>query len=518
MGAGLPDLVARTPLSVRAKLLGAFLVLITLLIVFGLVGLEVLGGMNQRAEEFVALQRKSNAYRQLQHDTTTQLYSVASALLSPTEKSLDNALRYLNQFRYDLDRVRYVSKDEADLFERIRNRHEQLTDVVTRVVELTRAGSVYDALELRHVEGSPLADGIMRLTNEMVNRAEAQMVEKVDVNQRAYDLSRLVVIAFGITSIGLSFLMVYAISSSLTRPVVLMEQRLLQIANGDFSPRVDVPNKDELGTLAKHLNNMSDRLRELYQQIESASQHKSEFLANMSHELRTPLNAIIGYSEMLMENADGKDTSLVEVTDLEKIQVAGKHLLTMINDILDLSKIEAGKMEIASQPVELEPLIEEAIITVQPLADENQTVLNLELQQPLSSIFSDATRLRQILLNLLSNACKFTECGSVTLTANCREEPGSAWLQLTVADTGVGMTDQQISRLFQPFSQAEAGATSRLGGTGLGLAIVSKICERMGGSISVESAAGKGTTATVKLPYVSTQDPCVQDPWPVGSR
>ncbi len=508
----LPYFVARVPVPVRTKLLGAFIVILTLLIVFGLLGLMILSGMNQRVEEFVELQRKSVAYRQLQHDTTTQLYSVTSALLAPNERLLDGALRQLNQFRYDLDRVQYVSADEVDLFNRIRSKHEQLTDVVTRVVELTRVGRIYDALELRHVEGNPLADRILRLTNEMVNRAEAQMVAKIDVNQRAYDLSRLVVIGFGIGSIGIALTMVYAISSSLTQPVTLMEQRLLQIAGGDFSQRVNVPNRDELGTLAEYLNKMSDRLRDLYQQIEAASHNKSEFLANMSHELRTPLNAITGYSEMLIENAEEHDKTLVAVSDLEKIQISGRHLVKLINDILDLSKIEAGKMEFVSEQIELETLFKDVVSAVQPLADQNGTRLIFNLQNELGCMHSDPTRIRQILFNLLSNACKFTLGGSVTLHVRRYQNNNNTWLKLVIRDSGIGMTEEQISRLFQPFSQAETETAIRFGGTGLGLAIVHQLCEQMGGLISLKSTLGKGTTVTVDLPYASPKMSSIHSP------
>jgi PAS domain S-box-containing protein len=252
---------------------------------------------------------------------------------------------------------------------------------------------------------------------------------------------------------------------------------------------------------------------------EAANRSKSQFLANMSHELRTPLNAIIGYSEMLEEDASeaGQDQFL---PDLHKIHSAGKHLLTLINDILDLSKIEAGKMELYLETFDVRGVIEGVATTVQPLIDKNGNRLQLELNGDLGAMHSDVTRVRQVLLNLLSNACKFTEQGTITLSA-AREaaggDGGDGWLELRVSDTGIGMTAEQLDRLFQAFSQAEASTASKYGGTGLGLAISKRFCEMMGGSVAVESEAGMGSLFTIRLPALAPQamsDADEDDPLP----
>ena len=354
----LPRLVARAPFTVHTKLIGAFFAIVTLLIIFGLVVIQVLSGINRRSDELSQLRRKVAAFRQLQHDTTTQIYSATSALLSPEDRMLESALRQLNEFRYDLDRLQFVTQDEVELFERIRKEHEQLIQMITEVVELTRAREFTKANELRLTKTVPLADTLERLTNEMVNRAEADMEAKVDESNLAYRTSRWVVIGFAVGSIGLAILLGYAVSSSLMGPVKIMDERLRQIASGDFSRSIEVPNQDELGTLANNLNRMNVELRSLYQQIEAASRHKSDFLANMSHELRTPLNAIIGYSEMLTEDAEDRDQKGF-IPDLQKIRASGKHLLELINDILDLSKIEAGKVELFPETFNINALIEE---------------------------------------------------------------------------------------------------------------------------------------------------------------
>lgn len=232
---------------------------------------------------------------------------------------------------------------------------------------------------------------------------------------------------------------------------------------------------------------------------ETANEAKSQFLASMSHELRTPLNAILGYSEMLQEDAaDVGQAAFVQ--DLGKIHAAGKHLLTLINDVLDLSKIEAGKMELHLETFDVRSAVDSVATTVAPLIEQNGNVLHLDLADDLGAMHADGTRVRQVLLNLLSNASKFTERGTVTLRAERRAMPVGDQLVLGVTDTGIGMTPEQLGRLFQAFSQAEASTASKYGGTGLGLAISKRFCEMMGGEITVESTAGQGTTFTVRLP------------------
>ncbi len=232
---------------------------------------------------------------------------------------------------------------------------------------------------------------------------------------------------------------------------------------------------------------------------ESANQSKSQFLANMSHELRTPMNAIIGYTEILMEEAEEEDLDSF-VPDLKKIHAAAKHLLALINDVLDLSKIEAGKMDLYLETFELDPLVEEVISTIQPLADKNSNRLVIKRSQALGSIHGDMTKLRQNLFNLLSNACKFTHEGEVTLEIARRQNQGREWIFFRIRDSGIGMTPEQMGRLFQAFSQADQATTRKYGGTGLGLVITRRFCQMMGGDIKVESEPGQGSTFTFWIP------------------
>ncbi|WP_254511594.1 sensor histidine kinase [Anatilimnocola floriformis] len=250
-----------------------------------------------------------------------------------------------------------------------------------------------------------------------------------------------------------------------------------------------------------------DEVRQLYENLAlaheeaiAASQIKSQFLANMSHELRTPLNAIIGYSELMqLLAAKKKDTTFN--ADLEKINKAGKHLLTLINDILDISKIEAGRLSLEPQLFSVNQILDEMRETIEPLAAQNQNSLVFDCQANGALVNADPIRLKQCLLNLLSNACKFTRTGRVSLSVTQQREH----VVLEVADTGIGLTPEQIGRLFQPFTQADASTTRKFGGTGLGLAITKKLCEAMGGNVAVESTLGVGSKFRIELPACKSE-------------
>ena len=241
-----------------------------------------------------------------------------------------------------------------------------------------------------------------------------------------------------------------------------------------------------------------DEIQDKSRQLAEASQRKSQFLASMSHELRTPLNAIIGLTDMMVSNAAQFGTEKAQ-EPLQRVNCAGKHLLGLINEVLDLSKIEAGKLEINPEPVNLARLIDEVIGTAGQLAEKNKNRLVVEAQENVGALNADSMRLKQILLNLLSNACKFTKEGEVALRVRTVAD-GRDWVELAVADTGIGMTAEQQAKLFQDFTQADSLTARRYGGTGLGLAISRKLARMMGGDVTVTSEPGKGSVFTVRLP------------------
>ena len=249
----------------------------------------------------------------------------------------------------------------------------------------------------------------------------------------------------------------------------------------------------------EQLSTLVDELRMTQKQAEAATRAKSDFLASMSHELRTPLNAIILYSELLQEEAEDQSQT-GSVADLQRIQSAGKHLLDLINGILDLSKIEAGKMALSLEDIEIRSMIDELLDTAGPVVQKNDNTMTVRVAGDVSRMHADLMKTRQILLNLLSNAGKFTRDGAITLDVSRRTVDGVPNIEFSVTDTGLGMTAEQTGKIFEPFTQADVTTTRKYGGTGLGLAIVSRFCQLMGGSVSVESRPGSGSCFTVRLP------------------
>ena len=339
----------------------------------------------------------------------------------------------------------------------------------------------------------------------------------------------------GIGGVVLAVLLATLVARRLSKPVLELRSASMDLQEGRFDNLQLVSlsqRSDELGELARDFLAMAERIQarekqladlnqnlettvqqrtsELAQAVkeaskakdtaESANRTKSAFLANMSHELRTPMNAIIGYSEMLMEEATdlGQDAF---IADLQKIHSSGKNLLCLINDILDLSKIESGKMTIYCETIDLSTMIRDVADGVQPLVQKNRNRLEIEIQPGLGEIHSDLTKIRQTLFNLLSNASKFTEDGTIRLSVASGEENGTKKLKLTVTDSGIGISPEQMERLFEAFTQADESTTRKYGGTGLGLTISREFCRMLGGDITAESVVGKGSTFTVTLPF-----------------
>lgn len=337
-----------------------------------------------------------------------------------------------------------------------------------------------------------------------------------------FDVPLLGGLTFGQLGVVLFF---GATSVHLARSFALTSHRL-EVQTGELTE-----SNARLQAANAEIERQKTELAEAKEIAEAANQAKSQFLANMSHELRTPLNAIIGYSEMLQEEAEDLGTREL-VPDLQKVQAAGKHLLTLINDILDLSKIEAGKTTLYIETFDLAQLVREVGTTVQPLVTRNANTLVIECAPDLGAMRADQTKVRQILFNLLSNAAKFTEKGAITVrayrsstppSAALRSEPArnggqadgvpkpvpqgapTAWVVFEVQDTGIGISAEQLARLFQPFTQAHASTTRKFGGTGLGLAISHRYCQMMDGTLTATSQPGAGSTFVVALPAAAAE-------------
>jgi signal transduction histidine kinase/CheY-like chemotaxis protein len=357
-----------------------------------------------------------------------------------------------------------------------------------------------------------LAQEAVRLLNTLSESSRQRVDDATlafsDQSDRFNNLAGLV---FAVSTL-VTVLVASLFSVQLTRRLSDLEIGAKNIGAGELDRRIEVRSRDELGKLAVAFNDMSDKLRQSRDKLEEAravaedaNQAKSAFLANMSHELRTPMNAIIGYSEMLLEDAEDEGQKET-VSDLQKILAAGKHLLALINDVLDLSKIEAGKMTLFIEAFSVKTLLDDVSATIAPMVDKNHNQLKIELGD-VDEISADETKVRQTLFNLLSNASKFTEKGTITLRAESYDGADGKRYRFAVEDTGIGMTPEQSDKVFDEFTQADSSTTRKYGGTGLGLAISKKFCQMMGGDITLASVVGEGTTFVVDLPAVVSDQP-----------
>ncbi len=366
-------------------------------------------------------------------------------------------------------------------------------------------------------------DEISQNSAELATRFSKRAEAGFKAYQEAEFLGAQILIGSLLVAAAIAAFIATYTSRAIARPLEATTQIAQQVTEEqDFELQVPVTTDDEIGQLAISLNHLIEKVAEYTEELqeaklkaEAANRSKSAFLATMSHELRTPLNAIIGYSEILHDEAT--DLGLTDFQeDLERIKSAGKHLLEMIGDILDISKIEAGQVTLYLESIDVAKMVEDVVSTAKPLAEKNHNALAVELGDSLGNMYADLPKIRQILLNLLGNATKFTQNGTITLSVNRvkkeevkdRQEAkplparlsSSHYLIFRVSDTGIGMTEEQLERIFKPFTQADDSTTRRYGGTGLGLAICLRLCERMGAEISVDSKMGEGSTFTVRFP------------------
>jgi len=506
--------LARAPANVRTKLLVAFLVIAGLLVLVGVLGLRFLGQTNARVDGLGTLQLRSTQYQALETDANQlrQLLGLRSAPsastlfgTSDTETGgrrwviLDRAIAFsLSQISPDTTEGRYEfvpPPSDEKLLRRIRADYRAFGRTLSSLTTLDASGATGAATRRVLTQAIAVNNDLFTQSSVLSDRTHAATVSLVQANGSAYASSRNLFVAVGAGSVLLALGLGLLLSWSLIRPIQRTEARLAEIAAGDFSGRLEVPNRDELGALAQNVNRMNDELRRLYGELETASRHKSEFLASMSHELRTPLNAIIGFSQVMRQRLFGEINEKQEEY-LDDILSSGNHLLALINDVLDLSKVEAGQVELELAPFSLRETLERGVVMVRERATEDGVDLSVLIAPGVDVVTGDERRVRQVVFNLLSNAVKFTPSGGSVVVA---AEQYDGVVEVSVADTGPGIAPEDLERIFDEFQQTEVGLAQREG-TGLGLALSRRLVELHGGRLRVESAPGSGSRFAFTLP------------------
>ena len=507
--------IASLPATVRTKLLVAFLAIVVLLVVVGVVGLSFLGRSNARVEGLGTLQLRSSTYQTLQTQAemlrqmlalrvggdpgAATITGAASSVEGRRWALVDATIRFaLSQLGPSTSEATYgfvpPPADER-ILKRIRRDYHSFDSALSRVARLDGAGITGHSATPSLLRAIAADNDLYAATNDLAARTTNQADALIAANRRAYTYSRNLFIVVGAVSVALAAGLGLLLSWAVIGPIQRMEARLAEIASGDFSGRVDVPNRDELGSLGANLNRMNDEVRRLYGELETASRHKSEFLANMSHELRTPLNAIIGFSQALRQRLFGPINEKQEEY-LDDILSSGNHLLSLINDVLDLSKIEAGRVELDVAAFSLRETLEKGAAILRVRAANNGVALSVEPASDVDIVEGDERRIRQVVFNLLSNAVKFTPPGGQVTVAS---DSVDGEVRVAIADTGPGIAAEDHERIFEEFQQTDVGVVHREG-TGLGLALSRRLVELHGGRIWVESELGQGSRFVFSLP------------------
>jgi signal transduction histidine kinase len=510
-------LVAGAPATLRTKLLVGFLAIAVLLVGVGVIGLQVLGKTNGRVVGLGALQLRSSTYQGLEAHATDLRQALGARSAGTIEVTpYTGGIRLQGGRQWalaDLAIANVLSEVELGtnevLFEfvptpadervlqRIRHDYRRIYTALAAIKRLDSRGiSGYRSAKFIRRAIASDTDLQQRATN-LADRTSNEAAGLIAANRSAYTSSRNLFIGVSSGSVALALLLGFVLAWSLIRPIRDTEARLAGIAEGDFSGWLDVPNRDELGALAANVNRMNDELRRLYEDLESASRHKSEFLADMSHELRTPLNAVIGFSEVLREQMFG-ELNERQLEYVDDVLEAGRHLLSLINDVLDLSKVEAGHMELELADVSLSQTLRSGLTMHEEGASRGSVTLGLDTSDDEIVLQADERKLRQIVFNLLSNAVKFTPPGGhVQLSAKVE----NSVVLVAVADTGPGIAEDEWESIFEVFQQGRRGTIAvRPEGSGLGLPLARRLVELHGGRLWVESAPAHGTTFRFTLP------------------
>ena len=503
--------VGRLPAGVHAKLLVAFVGTALLVVVLGVLGLRLLGQSNERVETLGTLQERAFAYGKLRSDAQDvrgllaqnvggDYYKVFGGTKQDPgagglaiDKAIASAVARIPASTFPDNLGFRPSAEDEPFLRRIRATSKQLSKVMAEVIELDRADP--KRATSRRVRAELIAIDLNQYATQLANAHVAKADALTARNDNAYTHSRNLFIGVAAGAIVLALLLGFVLSWSVIGPIQRIDTRLAAIASGDFSQHVDVPNRDELGALATNVNRMNDELNRLYKELEAASLHKSQFLANMSHELRTPLNAIIGFSQVLRDGMFG-ETNPKQEEYLDDILTSANHLLALINDVLDLSKVEAGQVELQIAPFSLRETLERSVVMVRERAIENGVQVEFVQSDGLDIVSGDERRIRQVIVNLLSNAVKFTPSGGAV---DMQATQANGEVRISVTDTGPGIATEDHEQIFEEFRQTDAGVAQREG-TGLGLALSKRLVELHGGRIWVDSELSKGSTFVFTLP------------------
>jgi signal transduction histidine kinase len=502
--------VAGIKSSVHAKLVTGFMLVTLLFIVMGWFSLQAITKMSEQATLLDQAHKRVEWSRQIQHALALQMNFTAMALLVRNEETVEKILRENNRFNNTLALIAEAAMpDEQDVIQRIRVAQGEALTAVADIANLLRDGKVNEAMSLQTAKGYPLYEKIAGLVDQIVTAEQSKMTGLRASVAAATQRTQRLMVGFVMSSILLALLLGFVISWSFILPVQEAHAFVTEIAKGNFQATIQVPNRDELGDLAARMNQMGRELHDLYENQQAAAQElqmlntrlteaskaKSEFLANMSHELRTPMNAILGFVEMLLDDIYGEvPPSLRE--PLVDVQVNGKHLLNLINDVLDLSKIEAGRMELVLDEYSVQDVVETVRTSLQSLALEKGLGFVAAAADDIPIAFGDGRRITQCLMNLVGNALKFCKRGRVAVWV---ERQGDNLLY-HVSDTGIGIPKEELKNIFSEFRQVDTALTREFSGTGLGLNITKKFVEMHGGRIWVESELGKGSTFFFSIP------------------
>jgi signal transduction histidine kinase len=501
--------VAGIRASVHTKLLAGFLVVTLLFITTTVVSLLTIVSTNRQSQLLDEAHEQVSLAQQSEHALARQLHFTDLALLSQDEVAIAKILRENNRFNDRLAKLEAAGIAEQGLIEQIRSSQDEAMAVVADIANAIRdgkLGAVTGAL-LRRQER--LDEEISMRVGQLVEAQQNRMTRLRNSVAAANRRSLVLTTAFAVTAVALALLCGFVISWSFILPVRDAQGFLDQVAAGNFGGRISVPNRDEFGVLGDRMNHMSEELQRfdkeqrhaaaelvrLNDQLAQASKAKSEFLANMSHELRTPMNAILGFTEMLLDGLYGDVPDLLK-EPLADIQVNGRHLLRLINDVLDLSKIEAGRMELALGEYSVREVVDIVHVSLRSLAAEKGLEFATSIPDDLPVAYGDNRRLTQCLMNLAGNAIKFTKEGRVEIGVGLAGDE----LIYRVTDTGMGIPKDELENVFAEFRQIDATVTREFGGTGLGLSITKRFVEMHGGRIWAESEIGKGCTFFFAIP------------------